>query len=271
MVEPIYTPGLVEFFNELDRWQQQDSPWLYGDKPIEIPPEPVRGRGGKPTGKFKPTGKQALEQLETQMGRKATPPAANPKAAGMELPARADRNQELRRMQQASTQAICGPLDAVATAMERKWGIGRLETLVPEEWALKFHSAAGKLNAALLAADMTAIRERAEIMRRGWVKLDELATAAGAEPWASADVWEVRAPGGQVYAIARTDIDQRNAAQKDGVACYTLAEVARILEAWDQDNQVSILKAQFPDARLVQAGVTRHATIAPEDDPSAGI
>ncbi len=271
MAEAFLTPGMREFIDWMDAVQREDSPWLYEEAPAELPRVPVRGKGGKPTGKFLPTGKEAIEQLEKQMGRKPTPPGANPKGAGTELPARADRNEDLRRQQQESAQAILGPLDTVASSMERKWGIGRLETLVPEEWALKFHSAAGKLNAALLAADMTAIRERAEIMRRGWVKLDELATAAGAEPWSSADVWEVRAPGGQVYAIARTDHDQRNAKMKDGVACYTLAEVARILEVWDQDNQVSILKAQFPDARLVQAGVTRHATIAPEDDPSAGI
>lgn len=271
MAEAFLTPGMREFIDWMDACQREDSPWLFEDAPADLPRAPVRGKGGKPTGEYLPTGKESLDRLEKMMGRKPTPAGANPKAAGAELPARTDRNEDLRRQQQASAQAILGPLDAVASQMERKWGIGRLETLVPEEWALKFHSAAGKLNAALLAADMNAIRERAEIMRRGWVKLDELATAAGAQPWQSADVWEVRSPGGRVYAIARTDIDQRNAAMKDGVACYTLAEVARILEAWDEDNMVSILKAEFPDARLVKAGAGRHATIAPEDDPSAGI
>lgn len=271
MAKAFMTPGMQEFIDWMDAVQREDSPWIYEDAPADLPRAPVRGRGGKPTGEYLPTGKESLARLEKMMGRKATPAAANPNGAGFELPARSDRNEELRRQQQASAGAILAPLDAVASAMERKWGIGRLETLVPEEWALKFHSAADKLNTAIAGSDLNAIRERAEIMRRGWLKLDELATAAGAEPWSSADVWEVRAPGGQVYAIARTDHDQRNAQMKDGVACYTLAEVARILEAWDMDNQVSILKAQFPDARLVQAGVTRHATIAPEDDPSAGI
>ncbi len=265
MVQPIFTPGLVEFFDELERWQREDSPWLYSDQPIEIPPEPVRGRGGKPTGQFKPTGKQAMQQLEMQMGRNATPKGANPKGAGTELPARQDSNEELRRMQQASADAILGPLDAVAVAMERKWGVGRLETLVPEDWAERFQSAAQKLNAAIAGLDLAAIRERAEIMRRGWLKLDELATAAGHEPWQQADVWEVRAPGGRVYAIVRSDMDRRNTAQKDGVATFTLAEVARILEAWDRDGQVSIIKASFPDATVVKAGF-----IDPADNPETG-
>lgn len=271
MADAFLTPGMREFIEWMDEMQRQDSPWLYEAAPADLPRAPVRGKGGKPTGEYLPTGKESLERLEKMMGRNATPKGANHKGAGTELPPRADRNESLRRQQQASAQAILGPLDAVATAMERKWGVGRLETLVPEEWALKFHSAAEKLNSAIDSGDMNAIRERAEIMRRGWVKLDELATTAGAEPWSSADVWEVRAPGGRVYAIARTDHDQRNAAMKDGVACYTLAEVARILEAWDLDSQVSILKAQFPDARLVQAGITRQPTIDPADDPSAGI
>lgn len=269
MANAFMTPGMQEFIDWMDAVQRQDAPWLFEEAPQDLPRVPVRGKGGKPTGEYLPTGKESLDQLEKMMGRNATPKGANPKGVGTELPPRADRNEDLRRQQQASAEAIMGPLDAVAHSMERKWGIGRLETLVPEDWALKFHSAAEKLNAAIASSDMTAIRERAEIMRRGWIKLDELATAAGADPWGAANVWEVRAPGGQVYAIAMTDHDQRNTAMKDGVACYTLAEVARILEAWDHDSQVSILKMDFPDARLVKAGVVR--TIAPEDDPSAGI
>lgn len=266
MVQPIFNPGLIEFFDDLEKWQREDSPWIYQEGPIELPPEPVRGRGGKPTGEFKPTGKQALKQMELQMGRAATPKGANPTAAGTELPPRHDKNEELRRQQQASASAILAPLDAVAQAMERKWGVGRLQTLVPEEWAEKWHSAASKLNGAIASMDLNAIRERAEIMRRGWLKLDELAQAAGHATWQQPDVWEVRAPGGQVYAIVRSDIDRRNAEQKDGVASFTLAEVARILEAWDQDGQVSIIKASFPDATVVKAG-----RIAHEDNPETGV
>ena len=162
-------------------------------------------------------------------------------------------NEQMRQRQQAAVDAILGPLNAVASEMEAKWGTGRLKTLVPEEWALKFHTAADKLKSAIAATDMAAIREKAEVMRRGWVKLDQLATEAGAAPWGRADIWEVRAPGGKVYAIARTDFDQWSAEQKDGVAMYTLAEVALILEAWDRDVGTSMLKEELPDARLTKA------------------
>jgi hypothetical protein len=270
MSKAFLTPGMQEFIDQMDAWQREDAPWLYEAAPAELPRAPVRGRGGKPTGEYLPTGKESLKQLEIQMGRKITPAGANPLAAGTELPTRADRNESLRRVQQASASAVLGPLDQVAKAMERKWGVGRLQTLVPEEWALKFHSACDKLNEAIDSSDMGRIKERAEIMRRGWTKLDELATAAGHEPWVAPDVWEVQSENGTIYAIVRGDVDRRNGACRQGVAVYTLAEVAKILQAWDEDGQVSILKAEFPDATLVKAGVVRNR-IDPADDPSAGI
>jgi len=241
---------MKDFIAQVEEWERIDSPWLF-EKPKEPARQPIFGAGGKFTGKFKPTGTEAMKQMEIQMGREATPTGARPQ--GAQIAPRADMNEQMRQRQQAAVDAILGPLNAFADEMERKWGTGRLKTLVPEEWALKFHTAADKLKAAIAATDMAAIREKAEVMRRGWVKLDQLATEVGAEPWTSPDIWEVRAPGGKVYAIARTDFDQWSAEQKDGVAMYTLAEVALILEAWDRDVGTSMLKEEFPDARLTKA------------------
>lgn len=241
---------ISELIEKVEEWERIDSPWLFEEaKPV--PPQPIFGKGGKPTGKFKASGQEALKQMEIQMGRAATPVGSNPR--GAKLPERDDRNEALRRTQQAAVAAILKPLNATAQEMERKWGVGRLQSLVSEEWSLKFHTAADKLSKAVEATDMVAIRERAEIMRRGWIKLDELASAAGALPWSSPDVWEVRGNGGQVYAIARTDFDQWSADQKDGVVMYTLDEIAVILEAWDAQLKASELKKAFPDSRLTKA------------------
>jgi hypothetical protein len=263
--------AMQEMIEWLDKAQREDAPWLYEESAKELSRKPVRGKGGKPTGKFLPTGKESIKKLELQMGRTMTPTGINPKGRGVELPTRNDRNEELRRHHQASADVIMGPLDALATAMERKWGIGRLQTLVSEEWAFKFYSAANKMDQAIAAGDLAQIQEKAEVMRRGWKKLDELALEAGHEQWASPDVWEVQSQNGSIYAIVRTDIDQRNLERKTGVATYTLAEVAKILQAWDEDGQVSILKVQFPDARLVKAGFAKPPVIAKNDDPSFGI
>jgi hypothetical protein len=259
-------PGIRDFIAQIEEWERIDSPWLFEE--IKEPSrQPVFGKGGKPTGEMKVTGREALQQLEIQMGRSTTPAGANPKGAGKEIPDRADQNQALRRTQQDAVKAITGPLHTVATEMERKWGVGRLQTLVPEEWALKFHTAADKLAKAIDATDMVGIREKAEVMRRGWIKLDELATQAGATPWSSPDVWEVRAPEGAVYAIARTDFDQWNSKQKDGVTMYTLQEVALILEAWDRDiGGMASHKRAFPDSRLSVAKFAKPVPPIEDDD-----
>lgn len=242
---------ISELIAKCEEWERIDSPWLF-EAPKEVPRQPVFGKGGKPTGEFKLTGREALRQMEIQMGRPTTPPGANPKSAGLKLP-EADGSQQARERQRLAVNAILAPLNATAADMDRKWGIGRLKSLVPEDWALKFHTAADKLATAIAAVDMAAIREKAEVMRRGWIKLDELATAAGASPWQSPDVWEVRAPEGQVYAIARTDFDQWNSEKKDGVTMYTLEEVAIILQAWDREVGTSSIKQEFPDSRLTKA------------------
>lgn len=261
-----------ELYDWLDRVQREDCPWLL--EPDKEPTrQPIRGRNGKPTGKFMPTGRESMENLlktlgKTEMPRQETPSGSNPKGRFMEIPSSpTDRNEELRRQMQASADVVLGPLDRVATDMERKWGIGRLETLVPEDWAYKFHSAADKLNLAIAGRDMNGIRERAEIMRRGWIKLDELATEAGHQPWVEADVWEVRSPKGRVYSITRREVDERNRKPEADVRYLTMAEVARVLDAWDDDGWVTDLRTEM-GGRIMEV---RPRTIAKEDDPSVGI
>lgn len=226
-----------------------DPEWMHEE--VEVPGAMVRGRGGKPTGERLPSGKEAMAMMDklnggTKMTRAKPLKREKIKTTGPD--------QDLVRQQQASAKAILAPLDAVAHAMESKWGCGRLETLVSAELAARFHSAHVKLNLAIASLDLVALAEKAEVMRRGWVKLDEEATAAGHQPWRHPDLWEVRSPGGRVYRIARTAIDEKNAPPLDGACLLTLDEVARIIEAWDADGAVTELRAQFPGSEIVTAG-----------------
>ena len=247
------SPATQEFYDWLDRVQREDSPWFY---------EPE-----------KPSDKESIETVlkrlrEAKMPRSITPSGSNPKGRFAEIPSSSlDRNEELRRQMQASANAILAPLDCVATDMERKWGIGRLETLVPEDWAYKFHSAADKLNLAIAGRDLTGIRDRAEIIRRGWIKLDELATEAGHQPWVEADVWEVRSPKGRIYSIARREVDESNRKSEGDVRYLTMAEVARVLDAWDEDGWITELRTEM-GGRIMEV---QPRTIAKEDDPSVGV
>jgi hypothetical protein len=240
---------MQRLLDDLERWEREDSPWVYEKTAKELPRMPVRGAGGKPTGEYLPSGKESMQQMEMMMGRKQTPAGANPD--GLRVPDRTDKNEAQRLVEQKSMDAILAPLKSVASAMERKWGVNRLQTLVDESWAMKFASAADKLNTAVASRSFNDVREKAEVMRRGWTKLDEIATAAGAQQFNGADVWELKTPKGRVIAIARTDVDQANAHAGDGVAVFTLAEVAQIIEAWDKDGSIGDMRAEFPDSRLV--------------------
>ena len=247
----------------LEQCQREDSPWVYETAPDDLPRQPVRGRGGKPTGEYLPTGKESVAMMNKMYGADEMARVKSTKRA--ELQERGP-DMDLARQQKDSASAILAPLDALAREMEKKWGVGRLQTLVSPEWAEKFHSASVKLNAAIDKSDLVAIRERAEILMRGLRKLDELAAGAGHEPWGRADVWEVQSPGGRLYAICRSQIDEKNMERYDGMRVITLDEVARIIDAWDADGFVTELRAQFPGSQIVKAG-----RIHPDDAPDAGV
>ena len=64
-----------------------------------------------------------------------------------------------------SIDAALATVDEVAHAMERKWGIGRLERLVEPDLAAKFVSAQEKLNKAIETNDVAQVVKRAETLR----------------------------------------------------------------------------------------------------------
>ena len=147
-----------------------------------------------------------LQQIEKEKEmRKATPKGANPKGRGVEL-GQVDKygDQVKQRQQQRFVDILLEPLNRVAKELEEKWGYDRLPGLVPVEMAERFASAAEKLEAAVASGDSERIKERAEVMRRGWMKLDETAEAAGHEAWGQPEVWEGRRPDGKTFLLVRT-------------------------------------------------------------------
>lgn len=84
-------------------------------------------------------------------------------------------------------------LDAVAVAMERKWGINRLPKLVDAQLAVRFRSQAERLDVAIRLNISAAISVQAEAMLRAWNTLDAAATKGGWKPLAPA-IWETVLP-----------------------------------------------------------------------------
>lgn len=263
------TGGGLFMQNDLHEWltrcQDEDATFLL--EPSTISAQPVRGKGGRPTGEFLPSPQEGIALIEALHGEKKMPRAKTPTRAtapddGPDM--------DLVRQQQASAAAVLAPLDALAHEMEQKWGYGRLQTLVPPEWAEKFHSAFYKLNLAIQKGNPVELRERCDIMMRGWQRLDALATEAGHPTHFNPKVWEAVSESGRVYAICQTPLDERNTRLDKDVRVITLKEVVKIIEAWDEDGYITELRAQFPGSEIVKAGRKRD-TIHPDDVPDVGV
>lgn len=139
-------------------------------------------------------------------------------------------------------------LDAIAHAMERKWGADRLPKLVDSTLAARFRAQADKLNEALRSDRPDAVAMQATAMQRAWNALDQAATASGKQPL-SLTVWETTIPStGEVIAIVRTAEEASAIARERNGAVYTLAEVAVAIDAFG--DQVRAVKTTFPGAAV---------------------
>lgn len=149
------------------------------------------------------------------------------------------------------------PLDAVASDMESRWGIGRLQELCTTSTSAKFQSAKHKLDLAIMQGSAAEVIERARILILGWKAMEKEAKEAGNNP-APPDVWFASAPEEDgkpavQYAIAKNNSDASLA--EAGMSVYTLVEVARIIRAFNAPMQKHIEKAKetFPKAEIIRA------------------
>ena len=140
-----------------------------------------------------------------------------------------------------------GPFDTAARAMERKWGVNRLEGLVSPDTAARYGSAIAKLNTAIAANDPADTAARAAVCIRGMAALDAEATAAGHRPIIP-EAWEIDVDG-VTCAILRDDAAwPAFAAARPGVRVYSLREVSNALAAYG--GMVAAVKEAFPGARV---------------------
>lgn len=163
---------------------------------------------------------------------------------------------------EAIADASLDRLDAVASAMERKWGIDRLPKLVDAPLAVRFRSQTERLGEAIRSDVSAAVSVQAEALVRAWNALDAAALAAGWKPLAPM-IWETVLPEtGEVIAIVR-DSDEASALAKEHTgAVWTLAEVAIAIEAFG--DGVRAAKEAFPGAEVTAvrtAGTTAKLAI----------
>lgn len=148
----------------------------------------------------------------------------------------------------ALARASLDRLDAVASAMERKWGVDRLPKLVDANLSVRFHSQADRLNEVIRSDRHPAISVQAEAMIRAWGALDGAALEAG---WSSLapTVWETVLPEtGEVIAIVRDQDEALAIAKERGGSVWTLAEVAIAIQEFGET--VKATKRAFPGAQV---------------------
>lgn len=165
--------------------------------------------------------------------------SVDPMTAGRSLPADPSVPPELM------IRAVLDGVDAVATAMERKWGVGRLRLLVGDDLRARFDAQRARLDAAIASNRESYVRAQAEGMKRAWAALDLAATQAGAS---RAEVWDCVLPStGEVVAIVRGD---PASIATSGQRVFTLDEVARLIDGLPE--AVGAVKQAFPGSEITE-------------------
>ena len=136
-------------------------------------------------------------------------------------------------------------VDAIATAFERKWGIGRLRLVAPLALRDKFDRQCDLFNGALFDNDHAAIVAQAEGTKRGWLALDRWAVE-NSIPELSTDTWQIKLPkSGKVITLVKDDAHPGEA----GGERWSLDEIGLLIEAQGQTRD---LKNAFDGAKLVE-------------------
>lgn len=152
-------------------------------------------------------------------------------------------------------QAMVDGLDQAATAMERKWGVGRLRLLVSDFLRAKFDEQKDRLDAALRSGEERFVAAQVEGMRRAWAALDRAADEAGAKPLAP-EVWECVLPStGEIISLVRSEEEAHHIARESRV--FTVTEIAILIEALGEG--VLAVKQKFPGAAVT--GIRRKPPI----------
>lgn len=126
---------------------------------------------------------------------------------------------------------ILSQLDDKAIAVEAKWGIGTIETLVSKSTLEKWQRQLAKLEDAIHTQNIPLLHELASGAVRGWAAMENEAIAAGHTP-NEPTFWEVTAHNGAVYRFYKNYSDAKAAHKPAGPPVIIMA----IQEAANMDQ-----------------------------------
>lgn len=146
-------------------------------------------------------------------------------------------------------------VDALATEMERRWGIGRLRLLVDADLREKFDRQRKLFYDAVREGDSETLERECKRMSAAWRRLDQVAAEAG-HKHLDPEVWETHDPAtGEVILICRDNIDAAHVVRSGRASVvYSLAEIGLILSKY---AEVIDIKRAFPGATVKPMGRER--------------
>jgi len=159
---------------------------------------------------------------------------------------------EFSRLQRAKIVEV----DLAQVQHEEKWGIGRVITLVPREFRVKFYAQSERIWSAQEAKDESKFIAACDGMVRAYKAMSDCASAEGIEPInQSGQVKAIEADtdlGVMVIVKDEQDANQYLAIRKDVVQVWTVSEIAELLKA-GIGQAMAELKAQLPVRGFVAA------------------
>jgi hypothetical protein len=151
--------------------------------------------------------------------------------------------------QQVACDYAVAPMDRLAIAMDRKWGIDRLPEIVSTATAQRYGVAMAFLNEALKADDPDKTRAASENCVKGLHAMDAEATQLGHQP-ATGDFWEAEVDGFK-FGVLRDPHEWKTAeAARPDLTFYTLREVGLALRALGDMDFNAKAKALFPGSEI---------------------
>jgi len=131
----------------------------------------------------------------------------------------------------------------LATAMDERWGSGRLPMIVSADLRARFLKQQRLYHEALMAEDEPAIVAQSHGMLRAWHALDDAAVETGEKPlpWSA---WQLTAPTGEVITIIREVADLALVPKQPGVEVWTADQIVDLII--NQLEEVRVEKRQWP-------------------------
>lgn len=145
--------------------------------------------------------------------------------------------------------AAIAPTDTVARAVDQRWGVGRIESLISSSSLTRWHQGRQLYDQAIRQNDADAVERLAPKIAQALRAMEAEAEAAGHAPL-SPVAWEAPLADGRVLVVTRTFAEahalQGSSDGRERVV-WTMEELANVLP---QLEQIQLAKICFPGARV---------------------